>query len=80
MVMVPYRMEKSTMQKQNSQAEHKQRMGLTQELGLFIHRTRREGRRDGSDANRLEYLAMRGYESSPLRGEIVNVLHQRVGE
>lgn len=42
-------------------------MGLTQELGLFIHWTRREGRREDSDANRLEYLVMRGYESSPLR-------------
>lgn len=78
--MVQYRMEKSRMQKQNPQAEHKQRMGLTQEPGLFIHWTRREGRREGSGASGLVDLMMRGYESSPLRGKIVNLLHQRVGE
>lgn len=32
------------------------------------------------DASGLVNLVMRGYESSPLRGEVVNLLHQRVRE
>lgn len=45
-------------------------MGLTEELGLFIPSTKREGRREGPDASGLVDLSISD-ESSPSRGAVV---------